>query len=169
MFLLIRLDERLVHGQVATKLLPSMDVDTCVVVDDATAKSDVATRAIHMAMMGSGLAGRIKTSVKDLETAIRMLNDPRCNPKKIVIVTRDMADLHAIVTRVPGIPNVNLGNYGSYKNDVESRKQIAKGIRVDEKDAHLLKEIIATGKKVYAQMTPNDKEVGSEELLKNLS
>ena len=168
MIKLVRLDERLIHGQVAARLLKSIDVDTAVVVDDESANSKIATQALLMSVIGAGLSGRIKTSVKTADVGIRMLNDPRCEPKKIIIVVRDINILYRIANEVPGIQEINIGNYGGIVESDEPRKMIARGFSVNGSEAKIFKEIAKSGKRVYFQPTPDSELIDTEELLKKL-
>lgn len=168
MILLVRLDERLLHGQVAARLLKSLDVDTVVVADDPSAASKIATQALLMAVTGAGLSTKIKTSVKDTLTAVRLLKDPRCDPKKIVIIVRELQTLLKIAREVPGVSKINIGNYGNLVESDVPRKRIAKELSVNPKEAMLLKELIQTGKNIYAQMTPDSSRLDAQELLNKL-
>lgn len=169
MIKLLRLDERLVHGQVATKMLVSLDIDTLVVVDDATANNKMSTQAIMMAVMGTGKGDKIKTSVKTIDVAVRLLNDPRCEPKKIFIVTRQLEDLVRIAREVEAVKTVNLGNYGSMAEDALERHMLSKGIRFSDDEFDLVRELLSLDIDVYAQMTPDGPKVTKQELIDRLN
>lgn len=166
MIRMLRLDERLVHGQVATKMLVSLDIDTLVVVDDNTAASEIASKAIMMAVLGSGKGDKIKTSIKTTEVAVRLLNDPRCEPKKILIVCRYLDTLLAIVRGVPGIHELNVGNYGSIIEGSADRENIVSSLFLNEQEKEIFREILATDIDVYVQKTPDGPKATKEELIK---
>ena len=69
---LLRLDERLIHGQIAAAWVKTLPVDTLLVIDDTSATDPFLTKTLYMASPAN-----IKTFVMTNEEALKVLNDPR--------------------------------------------------------------------------------------------
>ena len=107
MIKLFRIDERLIHGQIAIKWSRHTGVDSIVVANDNAAQSTMIQRALKMAAPAG-----IKTVIKSLDAAVATLNDPRCQPLKVLVLVNSPKDALNLVSRVPGIEKINVGNYG---------------------------------------------------------
>ena len=73
MIKLFRIDERLIHGQIAIKWSRHTGVDSIVVANDHAAENVMIQKSLKMAAPPG-----IKTVIKTLDAAIATLNDPRC-------------------------------------------------------------------------------------------
>ena len=72
MIVQLRLDERLIHGQITTAWSKFFDVGGIVVANDKLAKNELATQTLLMAAP----AGK-KVAVRGIQDAIKLLKDPR--------------------------------------------------------------------------------------------
>ena len=104
MIAMVRLDERLIHGQVAIKWSRHLNVDRIVVVSDEAAANPVVQKSLMMAAPATA-----KTTIKSLEKAVKLLQDPKAADHKILIIVSSPEDLLKIVTQVQGIPVINVG------------------------------------------------------------
>lgn len=95
MISMVRLDERLIHGQVAIKWSRHLDVDRIVVVSDEAAANPVVQKSLMMAAPATA-----KTTIKSLEKAVKLLQDPKAADYRILIIVSNPEDLLKIVTEV---------------------------------------------------------------------
>ena len=72
MIVFFRIDERLIHGQIAIKWSKYTNADRIVVANDAAAASPIIQKSLKMAAPAG-----IKTTIKTVDDAIKLLNDPR--------------------------------------------------------------------------------------------
>ena len=54
----------------------------------------------------------IKTAIRSVDDAIALLQDPRCEAMKILVLVNSPEDAERVVAAVSGIPYINIGNYG---------------------------------------------------------
>ncbi len=162
MIAMVRLDERLIHGQVAIKWSRHLNVDRIVVVSDEAAANPVIQKSLMMAAPATA-----KTTIKSLGNAVKLLQDPKAADHRILIIVSNPADLLQIVTEVKGIPFVNVGNYGrvAAKHGTQPRKTYGSNLYAYDEEAEILKKVIDTGVKCIYQTTPDD---APEELAKVL-
>lgn len=166
MIQIVRVDERLIHGQVATKVLKTIQMETILVIDDATAADDLAKKTIQMAVVGANLSNGVKTVIKNTDEAIRQLNDPRAKGRKIAIVIRDLHSLQRLVNEVEDVDNINIGVYGNATKTDTPRKTYAAGLSLNEEEKEILKKIAVTDKKVYFRLIPDQQAQNIRDLLK---
>lgn len=88
MIKLLRLDERLIHGQVAIKWSRHTSVNRIVVIDDDAANNPIIQKSLMMAAPNT-----VKVAIKGIEAGIKLLNDPRCEEMKILVVTGNLENL----------------------------------------------------------------------------
>ena len=86
----VRLDERMIHGQVATKWSRTLGVDRIVVADDTAAASDIMQKSLMMAAPAT-----CKTAIVTVDKAVSLCNDPRAAGLKILLIVSgtDKADI----------------------------------------------------------------------------
>ena len=107
MIKMFRIDERLIHGQIAIKWSRHTGVDHIVVGNYAAANSPIIQKSLKMAAPAG-----IKTAIRSVDDAIALLQDPRCEAMKILMLVNSPEDAERVVAAVSGIPYINIGNYG---------------------------------------------------------
>ena len=168
----VRLDERMIHGQVATKWSRTLGVDRIVVADDTAAASDIMQKSLMMAAPAT-----CKTAIVTVDKAVSLCNDPRAAGLKILLIVSgaDKADIlyqslcGPITPHVPAsilqlhnevkdIPQINVGNYGRVapKHGTEARKTYTKNLYAYEDEVEVLRQVMATGIPCNVQTIPDD-------------
>ncbi len=153
MIKMVRLDERLIHGQIAIKWSRHTGVDRIFVVNDDAANNSIVAKSLLMAAPAT-----CKTAIKGIDDAIRMLQDPRCDSLKILVVCSTPEDLLRIATEVKDIPLINVGNYGRIapKHGEEARKTLRRNLYLYEDETAILKKVLETGIDCVYQTTPEE-------------
>lgn len=161
MIKLFRIDERLIHGQIAIKWSRHTGVDSIVVANDRAAENPMIQKSLKMAAPPG-----IKTVIKSLDAAVTTLNDSRCEPLKVLVLVNSPEDALEMVRRVKGIPFVNVGNYGRVapKKPGRDRTRYDNNLYCDEDEVLLFQELMAVGLECIYQTTPEEPAV----LLKKL-
>lgn len=162
MIVMVRLDERMIHGQVAIKWSRHTEVDRIIVANDEAANNPLIQKSLMMAAPSTA-----KTAIKEVNSSIELLKNPKAAEHKILIIVSTPSDLLRIVTEVPDIPLVNVGNYGrvAAKINAEPRKSYRKNLYAYDEEVAVLKKVIETGVKCNYQTVPDD---APEELSKIL-
>lgn len=162
MIKLLRLDERLIHGQIAIKWSRHTNVSHIVVANDAAASSQIIQKSLMMAA-----PGHIKTAIKSMDDAIKLLNDPRCEAMSILVLVKNPWDLVKMIESVPGIEKVNIGNYGRVEPEHAGhpRKRYGNNLYIDETELPEFKKVVASGHKCIYQTTPEEPAEDLEKLI----
>lgn len=151
MIVLLRIDERLIHGQVATSWSKALDIDTIVCASDEASQNDLKRKMLMIAAP----PGK-KTHVRGVDEVIGLLKDPRAERMKIFLLTDNPGDALKLVKAL-NIQNVNLGNYHNRK--AEKTAQINGAVQVDEADLDALKELGELVENSYAQSLPSTEKI----------
>ena len=159
---LLRLDERMIHGQVAIKWSRYLCVDRIVVVSDAAAGNPVIKKSLMMAAPATA-----KTTIRGVDDSIALLNDPRGADHKILVIVSTPSDLLRIIENVPEIKDVNVGNYGriASKEGTNVRKTYRPNFYAYDSEMKIFKKIIDHGVNCYYQTTPEDPQENMERFL----
>ena len=154
MIKLLRVDDRLIHGQVAVVWTAFLHADTIVVANDAAANDAFTSMALNLAKP-PGVALNIMT----IDTAIKYCSDPSNEAKKIFIVVDTTKDALAVVKGVKGIPSAILG--GMRKSG--DKKLIDRQVFVDAQDIENCKAITELGVPVSVHIVPQEKSISLQE------
>lgn len=158
----LRLDERLIHGQIATAWIKAFQVDTLLVIDDESANDKFLTKTLYMAAPKN-----VKTFVMTTEQALNVLNDPRCKTRHIFAVVRTIDTLTDIVTRTNDIQRINVSNYGRIITSKLERKAYGGHMFLDAEEAEKLRKLLDHNIPMDFQMTPTSPKTPLENMLKN--
>ena len=92
----LRIDERLIHGQVAMTWTKSLNLTGLIVASDEAATNEIQKMTLKMAA-----PSEIKTIICTVENAIAMLKDPRADKMRLMVITPTVADAVTIAKAPP--------------------------------------------------------------------
>lgn len=144
----VRIDGRLIHGQVANLWVTKLSITRILVVDDEVAMNTVEKSGLKLATPAG-----VKLSVLPIEKAAENILAGKYDSQRLLIVAKKPDRLLKLVERGVPIKEVNVGNM-SQTNETRS---ITKSINVVEKDIEDFKQLNARGVRLTAQMVPSDK------------
>ena len=148
----LRVDDRLIHGQVAMTWTKQLKINGIVVANDDAASDNTQKMALKMAVPSG-----IKVLIKPVKEAIRILNDPRAQRMRILVLTRNVRDALAVRKQVGEIEFMNIGNTGRFDGiDVSEKKLLSPTIMLTEEEIRNLKALVALDPKTCMQQVPND-------------
>jgi PTS system mannose-specific IIB component len=149
----MRLDERLIHGQVATKWSKLLGVDRILVADDTAANNEIIKKSLMMAA-----PEECRTVITTVDGAIKLCNDPRAAGLKILLIVSSLDNLLRLAKEVRDIKKINIGNYGRIveKKGNESRKSYTSNLYLYDAEVEILKQVMATGIECVVQTIPDD-------------
>jgi mannose/fructose/N-acetylgalactosamine-specific phosphotransferase system component IIB len=154
---LVRVDNRLVHGQVLEAWVPALEAQGILVADDEAAGNVLARSAMALA-----IPARVKFEVLRLKDAAELLRPSGKGPSspRTLVLLRDVRDAAALRDAGVEVPNLNLGNvhFGA------GRKQVAPSIFLDANELQTLGRLAAQGTQVEARAVPSEPPVLLETL-----
>lgn len=153
-----RVDERLIHGQVAMVWTNTIGATRIIVVNNEAVNDE----SIIAALKISKPAG-VKLSILSKEKAIDKFKNGIYDEDKVFLITKNIQDMSDIIKGGIHIESVNIGNVAKKEDAI----QIKKSVHLTKNDISLIKNMIADGIKVTAQMIPNESDQSIEIYLKD--
>lgn len=156
MIKLTRIDDRLLHGQVAFSWTPALSADCLVVANDKVAKDEFMKMT-----MGLAKPAGTKLLIKSIADTIIFLNDEKSNKAKILLLINSVKDAYALVQAVPEIQSINFGGIRSK----EGTRLVSKAIALTEEDVTLIRELLVKGIELEVRQVPTDSKQPLESLI----
>lgn len=146
----IRIDDRLIHGQVATMWTNKLGISRIMVINDDVAKNDIQKSVLRMAAPSN-----VSTSLISKEVAFNNIQSGKYKGQSVLIIVKSPLDLLELVNKGMDVKKINVGNMSAKDNT----KVIRPSISVTPEEKVALKELIDKGIEVTAIMTPDDSKV----------
>lgn len=144
---LVRIDDRLIHGQVVMAWTKAVAVKRIVVISDK-----VAADAIRKMLLETVAPPGIKVSVLAVKEGIAKLTDGSFDGQNLMLLFTDPTDVLAVKSGGVAITTVNIGGMSF----AQGKKQITKAVSVDEADITAFKELSKLGVSLQIQVVPSD-------------
>ncbi|HYQ82341.1 MAG TPA: PTS sugar transporter subunit IIB [Anaeromyxobacteraceae bacterium] len=156
MIALVRVDNRLLHGQVLETWLPRLGAGSVVVADDEAARSPLARAAMTLALPA------------ELPAAVLPMDEVRwadlaASPQRVLVLVREVADLERAVAA--GLtpersPTLNVGNV----HYASGRRSITSSVYLSAEEIEALRRLAAGGFAVEVRAVPGEPPLGPEEI-----
>lgn len=146
----VRIDDRLVHGVVATNWIPRLNVDRVVVLDEESANNPVLKSALRMATPKN-----VRLSVISVEKFLENHKENKYGQEKIMIVVKSLVPILALTDALFPIAEITIGNLGKQKADGDA-VVISKYIAVNEEIKEQVESLHTRGIQMYAQLIPEN-------------
>ena len=152
MIVQVRVDDRLIHGQVALVWTKELNTTRIIVANKHAVESD---------------ALRMKLLVKDVPDACRIANDSRADSMRIFALTNCVRDVLELVKGAPGkIEGVNVANVGRFdKSDPDSKVSLNSTIMLNPDELEAAKELCEQGIPVFHQLIPSNPKTPLKSLI----
>jgi PTS system mannose-specific IIB component/fructoselysine and glucoselysine-specific PTS system IIB component len=147
MIKLTRIDDRLVHGQVAFTWTPALGADCLLIANDKVAKDEFMKMTLGLAKPAG-----TKLLIKSVKDAAVFLNDEKSKNAKVLILINSVKDAAALAAEVAEITTINFGGLRSK----EGSKLISKAIAVNDDDITIIREMLAKGLELEVRQVPTD-------------
>jgi mannose/fructose/N-acetylgalactosamine-specific phosphotransferase system component IIB len=149
---LVRVDNRLVHGQVLEAWLPALDAQGILVADDEAAGNVLARSAMALAIPPG-----IAFEVLRIPAAAELLRAGGRGPQaaRTLLLLRDVRDAVALHDAGIEIPQLNVGNvhFGA------GRKQVSPSVFLDAGELEALEKLSRAGTRVEVRAVPTEAPV----------
>lgn len=147
MITVARIDERLIHGQVAYSWTVAYKTQVIMVIDNELVNDSFQKQLLSMACPKD-----VKCLVVDEDKAVDLLN--KHEAKKIFLVAKHPDTFLHLVQKGADLKSINVG--GIYFKD--GRRQITKTVYVDDHMVETFQKLSELGVNLETRTSPNDKE-----------
>ncbi len=157
---LARIDDRLIHGQVATRWTKESRVTRIVVVND-----DVAKDTVRSTMLKSVAPPGVTAHVVPVDKMIRVYNNPEYAGERMMLLFTNPTDVVRLSDAGVTFESINIGGM-AYK---DGKKMITSAVAVDDQDIDAFKTLDAKGIELDVRKVSNDARQYMMDLLKKNS
>ena len=154
---LARIDDRLIHGQVATIWTKVTNCERIIVCDD-----EVATDSIRATLLKQVAPPGIKSSVVSVDKAVRAYNNPKYENDKCLLLFTNPTSVLRMVEAGVNITSVNIGGM-SFK---EGKRQLTQVLSVDDQDVASFRALHEKGIELEIRKVDSDTKVDLMSVLK---
>ncbi|MDO5048207.1 MAG: PTS N-acetylgalactosamine transporter subunit IIB [Anaerococcus sp.] len=151
---LTRIDNRLLHGQVATQWTKAIGANLILVANDEVASNKMRQGLMDMAAP-NGVATRYWTLQKTIDTIHKA-----ADRQLIFIIAENPSDVLTLVEGGVPIKKLNIGNM----HMAEGKRQVAGVVAVDDKDVEAFKKLRDLGVELEIRKVPTESKENIEKL-----
>jgi mannose/fructose/N-acetylgalactosamine-specific phosphotransferase system component IIB len=145
----VRMDNRLIHGQILVSWNSALKLDHIIVCND-----QVASDPLQIAVLKAVAPEGIKVSIKSIKDTVAYCLAPETQHEKIFILAKYPEDGWGLVQNGLDIKVLNLGNQAYVRNS----KKISNTVFLTETGVKDLKKIHEAGIKITCRMLPVNNE-----------
>lgn len=145
---MLRIDDRLIHGQIVTAWAKNIQAEKIWIVDDGVAKDDFVKGIMHMVAPGD--RELIITGLADMPSMAEKLDSELGNTLILVKFPYVAKEIFKAGIK---LNELNIGGIGTSPE----RQKLFKNISASEAEKQTLKEIQDMGINVFFQVTPDEK------------
>lgn len=153
---LARIDDRLIHGQVATRWTKETNVKRIIVVSD-----EVAADTVRKTLLTQVAPPGVTAHVVDVAKMIRVYNNPKYAGERVMLLFTNPTDVERIVEGGVKITSVNIGGMAFR----QGKTQVNNAISVDEKDIEAFNKLNARGIELEARKVSTDQKLKMMDLI----
>ncbi|MGL5414259.1 MAG: PTS N-acetylgalactosamine transporter subunit IIB [Clostridium sp.] len=154
--ILTRIDNRLIHGQVATQWCGSIGANLILVANDAVSKD-----SLRQGLMDMAAPAYASTRYWTLDKTISTIH--KANARQLIfLVCETPSDVLKLVEGGVPIKKVNIGNM----HMAEGKRQVAGSVAVDDTDVQAFKKLKDLGVELEIRRVPTESTENIEKLFK---
>ncbi len=152
----IRVDHRLLHGQVAFSWTNYLKADCILIANDDAAQDELKRITLKLAKPQG-----IKLVIKSIEDSIYSLKSGVTDQYRLFIVVESINDVYRLAMTYPKIKEIYIG----WTIPTDETRNISKAVNVTKREEFLIKELLCMGKDISIQMVPSDRKIPIKSLL----
>ena len=157
MICMIRMDDRLLHGQVAYAWKADLGYNAVVIASDEASKDDVKKAALKMCCPSD-----VRLAIRTVEDALKLLKNPKLESLRVLVVMDNPKDLLKLCKQLDEKPRINLGGMTRRENTTE----LIKAVNATKEDIENLDNVLNLGFSIECRQVPSDRPVAYEKIRK---
>jgi len=153
---LARIDDRLIHGQVATRWTKETGVSRIIVISD-----EVANDHVRKTLLTQVAPPGVTAHVVDIAKMIRVWNNPKYAGERVMLLFTNPTDVERVVAQGVDITSVNIGGMAFR----QGKTQVNNAVSVDEKDIAAFRQLNARGIELEVRKVSTDQKLTMMDLI----
>lgn len=156
---LARIDDRLIHGQVATRWTKETNVKRIIVVSD-----EVAADPVRKTLLTQVAPPGVSAHVVDVAKAIRVYKNPKYANDRVMLLFTNPTDVLRLVEGGVAITSVNIGGMAFRQGKI----QVNNAVSVNDKDIESFQKLNEIGIELEVRQVSTDSSLKMIDLIKKL-
>jgi mannose PTS system EIIAB component len=157
---LARIDDRLIHGQVATRWTKETNVTRIIVVSD-----EVAADTVRKTLLTQVAPPGVTAHVVDVAKMIRVYNNPKYAGERVMLLFTNPTDVLRVVEEGVKITSVNIGGMAFR----QGKTQVNNAVSVDEKDIAAFQKLNERNIELEVRKVSNDPRLKMMDLISKMA
>lgn len=144
-----RVDDRLIHGQVVTEVVPTHKINHIIIVDNITVSDPFQVRILK-SLSPSG----VQVSVHSVDSAVENLSKSFNEKERVLVLAKTPIVFEKLVENGIEFKEINIAGMGTR----DDRKVLIKNVGANDEERKAIKNMIQKGIDVYYQLVPEQKK-----------
>ncbi|NIG88286.1 PTS mannose transporter subunit IIAB [Serratia symbiotica] len=159
---LARIDDRLIHGQVATRWTKETHVSRIIII---VISDEVAADHVRKTLLTQVAPPGVSAHLVDVAKAIRVWNNPQYAGDRVMLLFTNPTDVWRLVEGGVAIKSVNIGGmaFSQWKTQVNN------AVSIDEEDIEAFKRLNAQGIELEVRKVSSDSPLKMMDLINKLN
>lgn len=157
MIKLVRVDHRLLHGQVAFSWTNGVGANCILVASDTVVNDDVWKMTLKL-----GKPSGVKLVIKNMADSITAINSGVTDKYKLIIVVQTIKEAKQLADGCPSVKSINLGN----TKESKTTTQVSKQVFLEDDEKIILKELMDRGVECEIRALADDSKINIAHVLK---
>lgn len=147
MILTVRIDDRLLHGQVVYSWKAALSYNAVVIASNEAANDETRKMALKMSCPDG-----VRLAIRTIEEAAEVLKNPKLEPMKVFVICSKPKDAYELLTLIDETPVLNVGGMQMHDGKV----LLAPAVYVSKEDIAYLDKIQESGIEIEVRQVPTD-------------
>lgn len=156
---LARIDDRLIHGQVATRWTKETNVRRIIVVSD-----EVAADTVRKTLLTQVAPPGVTAHVVDVAKMLRVYNNPKYAGERVMLLFTNPTDVERLAEGGVKFTSINIGGMAFR----QGKTQVNNAVSVDEKDIEAFKKLNDRGIELEVRKVSNDPKLKMMDLINKI-
>ena len=156
MIKLLRVDHRLIHGQVVFAWTSFLDADCILVACDAVVNDEIRKTTMKLSKPTG-----VKLVIKGIDASAEAINSGVTDKYKLFIVVESIADAEKLTRKCPQIKLVNLGGV----KNADGRRKLSAAVYANDEEIALIKKMIDRDIDVEIRQTPSEGKIDAKKFV----
>ncbi|PPI86765.1 PTS mannose transporter subunit IIAB [Candidatus Pantoea edessiphila] len=157
--ILVRIDDRLIHGQITTKWTKETNVQRIIVVNDVISRDNV-----RKILLKQSTPPGITAHIISVDKMVRVWNNPKYGQDRVMLLFTNPTDILRVVEQGVKIKTVNIGGMAFKQGKI----QISKAVSIDKTDVIAFRKLHKLNIELEVRKISNDPKLNMIDLISNI-
>ncbi|MGC9323710.1 MAG: PTS sugar transporter subunit IIB [Desulfomonilia bacterium] len=154
---LVRVDDRFIHGQILESWIPFLKAQSVIVANDTLSQDQ-----FQKTIMSMAIPEKILFRIVSVQEVFHLMDDQNLDGKRTLIIVSTIGDAYTLFTSGVRFSSLNLGNTKAS----EGSRQVSYSVWISERDLSYLKLLMNMGVDIGLQSVPRERLIDMKSLIR---